>query len=437
MASTYIKLPVDGTSGPPGSVDSFNGRTGVVVSQAGDYSGGIISNTPAGNIAATNVQAAINELDTEKQATITGAATTIVSANLTADRALQSNGSGKVAVSTVTATELGYVSGVTSALQTQLNNKQALDATLTALAAYNTNGLITQTAADTFTGRTITGTASQVDVANGNGVAGNPTISLPNTGVTAGSYVDPQITVDAKGRITSITNGVPGSFDIDKTYEILEDFDGPAAGLINSPLQLSQTGTGAALGMSNTFGVNNTQNAIGVVQFQSGTVNNARCFFTGGANSMDNSGTWEHYFKGRLAIDSYGTVTDPFTVRFGYGDTTSAADAVDGIYFRVNAQGSNFNWDCVTSAASVRTVVNSGVVITLNSFQIFEIYLNSTQAQFVINGVTVATINTNIPGVGQLFGPEGIIIKTANGTAVETNMYADYVYYSATRPGAR
>lgn len=57
-----------------------------------------------------------------KQATITGAATTIVTLDLTTNRALISNGSGKVAVSTVTDTELGYVSGVTSSIQTQLNS---------------------------------------------------------------------------------------------------------------------------------------------------------------------------------------------------------------------------------------------------------------------------------------------------------------------------
>ncbi|MBQ0113373.1 MAG: hypothetical protein KBT03_09610 [Bacteroidales bacterium] len=58
-----------------------------------------------------------------KQAAITGGATTITSSNLTANRALVSNGSGKVAVSDVTSTELGYLDGVTSAIQTQLNGK--------------------------------------------------------------------------------------------------------------------------------------------------------------------------------------------------------------------------------------------------------------------------------------------------------------------------
>lgn len=67
------------------------------------------------------------EVDTKlatKQASITGGATTIASSDLTANRALIANANGKVAVSPVTSTELGYLDGVTGAIQTQLNNKQ-------------------------------------------------------------------------------------------------------------------------------------------------------------------------------------------------------------------------------------------------------------------------------------------------------------------------
>ena len=69
------------------------------------------------------VTSAIQTQLNAKQATITGGASTITSSNLTANRALVSNASGKVAVSTVTSTELGYLDGVTSAIQTQLNSK--------------------------------------------------------------------------------------------------------------------------------------------------------------------------------------------------------------------------------------------------------------------------------------------------------------------------
>lgn len=67
----------------------------------------------------------LDHLEADKQNAITGAATTITGSDLTVDRAVVSNGSGKVAVSSVTSTELGYVSGVTSAIQTQLDAKQA------------------------------------------------------------------------------------------------------------------------------------------------------------------------------------------------------------------------------------------------------------------------------------------------------------------------
>jgi hypothetical protein len=75
--------------------------------------------------ATTNLQEAGINLAAIYSPIITGAATTIVSSDLTINRALISNGSGKVAISAVTSTELGYLDGVTSAIQTQLDAKQA------------------------------------------------------------------------------------------------------------------------------------------------------------------------------------------------------------------------------------------------------------------------------------------------------------------------
>lgn len=92
------------------------------------------------------------------QSAISGGASSIVTANLTANRALVSDASGKVVVSTITDTQIGYLAGVTSAIQTQLNNKQGLDATLTALSGLTTsaNQTIYSTGVDTFAMTTLT-----------------------------------------------------------------------------------------------------------------------------------------------------------------------------------------------------------------------------------------------------------------------------------------
>lgn len=84
---------------------------------------------------------------------------------------------------------------------------QPLDATLTALAAFNTNGVLVQTAADTFAGRTITGTANQIAVTNGDGVAGAPTLALAATLALRALIVqmqDTNFTISASGDATKL-----------------------------------------------------------------------------------------------------------------------------------------------------------------------------------------------------------------------------------------
>ena len=88
---------------------------------SGDVSVSAVTSTEVGYLdgVSSNIQ---TQLDA-KQATITGSATTIDTESLTASRAVISNSSQKIAVSDVTSTELGYLDGVSSAIQTQLDTK--------------------------------------------------------------------------------------------------------------------------------------------------------------------------------------------------------------------------------------------------------------------------------------------------------------------------
>lgn len=113
-------------------VQSVNNKTGAVTLTQDDIaSGATYVQTHNDFTDELKTQISTNQTDIEsleasvagKQDTITGAATTITNSDLTKSRALVSNTNGKVAVSSVTSTELGYLEGVTSNIQTQLNKK--------------------------------------------------------------------------------------------------------------------------------------------------------------------------------------------------------------------------------------------------------------------------------------------------------------------------
>lgn len=60
------------------------------------------------------------------------------------------------------------------------DEKQPLDSDLTAIAGLSSNGLIARTGSGTAAVRSVAGTTNQISVANGDGVAANPTLSLPS-----------------------------------------------------------------------------------------------------------------------------------------------------------------------------------------------------------------------------------------------------------------
>lgn len=162
------------------------------------------ANVDAIDTKVTTAEGEIDALQTEvagKQATITGGATTITSRNLTASRALVSDASGKVAVSAVTSTELGYLDGVTSNIQTQLNSKLS-SAPVTSV--NSKTGAVTLTAADVGALPSTTTYVSSVD-----GASGAVTTNAVKT--TAQTLTDAQKT-QARANIGAGTSSFSGSY---------------------------------------------------------------------------------------------------------------------------------------------------------------------------------------------------------------------------------
>lgn len=109
-------------------------------------------------------------------------AVTISPTTLTANRTLTLADANTTLVSgTMVATTRNVSSGTGLTGGGDLSADRTLALTGQALALHNlgTSGIIARTAASTVAARTITGTANQITVTNGDGVAGNPTLSLP------------------------------------------------------------------------------------------------------------------------------------------------------------------------------------------------------------------------------------------------------------------
>jgi len=142
--------------------------------------------------------------DARARAAMTGAASSIAGSDLTASRALASDSSGKVAVVTVTAAELNHLSGVTSAIQSQLGGKESTISVL----PLNKGG----------TGRSSTPANGQLLIGDGSGYSLATLTAGSNVSITNGAG---SITIAASGGGSS-----PGGSEGDLQFHTSGTFDG-------------------------------------------------------------------------------------------------------------------------------------------------------------------------------------------------------------------
>lgn len=115
---------------------------------------------------------------------------------------------------------------------------------LQGLSGLASNGIISRTGAGTYSIRTVTGTASNIVVTNGDGVSGNPTINL----ATAGTPVTAEfkrITTDTFGRVTATSSVIAGDITTALGYTPINK----AGDSMSSAANLTFSGGGTVTGL--------------------------------------------------------------------------------------------------------------------------------------------------------------------------------------------
>lgn len=239
---------------------------------------------------------------------------------------------------------------------------------------------------------------------------------------------------------TELYSSIPTSTDL----RFFEQNDFIIRSLGSGMLGFQQYVSGAsAAGASfdDSFGLNGTENAIGVVYSATGTTNTGRGAYLRTGNGSITFGSHEIKYRCRTALSALSDGTDTYTAYFGLGDNPNSGDMVNGCYFRYTHSVNSGKIEAVCSNSSTRTASDTGITPTSSSFRIFEIVVNqaASSVAFYIDGSIVSTITTNIPSTYNFSTSVSNIMQKIEKSAGTTDrrIYTDWYDLTITRSTAR
>lgn len=215
------------------------------------------------------------------------------------------------------------------------------------------------------------------------------------------------------------------TFELAPTGTVLVDEDWAQGGTFATGGRIGQEGWALTLAGTGTATAVAAGGAAGSMQLSTVALNDAGNVNMG-VNSLELAPLFRLWQRSRFST-ALNDASDARTVRTGlHSDATGNTEPQNGCYWRY-AQADGPNWQAVVANAGARTVVNTGVPPVLNVFQNREIICDGAgTVRFYIDGVLVATINTNLPAAGNRFGPSTSMVRdlfTAGGRNYQEDRY--------------
>jgi len=173
----------------------------------------------------------------------------------------------------------------------------------------------------------------------------------------------------------------------------------------------------------------------GVVNLDTGTSSTTgRCVLAASSESVRFGGGAVEY-GGVFIVNALSDGTDSYTLRAGFGDNTSG-EFTDGVYFRYTHSVASGNWQGVARNNSVESApLDTGVALDTNWHRYgFTVNAAGTSVEFFIDGVSVGTVNADIPtGRETRLHPMGIM-KSAGSTSRVLSADAYWYHFEFTTP---
>lgn len=282
--------------------------------------------------------------------------------------------------------------------------------TRTALNSFGSNtGLVAVTSSTVFTARTITGTANQITVTNGDGVAGNPTLSLPSaltfTGLTitggtlSGVAINTASTLDASviggitpaaGSFTSLTASttlaVTGAATLNSTLGVTGAITGSSTVTATKfiPTSSSAPTNGLYLPSANSVGLS-TNSTVGLSIDSSQNTTLAANVNIGGNIAVNTNKFTVTGASGNTVIGGTLAVTGAATL----SSTISAS----------NLTGSNTGDQTITLTGNVTGSGTGSFTTTIAASAVTNAMLAGSIAASKLVGSDIATVGTITSGV--------------------------------------